>query len=60
MNALRVALADGGNPAERQAAYRLAMRLIERVINVPRQAIAAVEADQRLALTADGIGPQDT
>jgi len=52
VDALHLALADGGNPAERQAAYRLAMRLIERVINVPRQAIAAIEADQRLALTA--------
>jgi hypothetical protein len=52
VDALHLALADGGNPAERQAAYRVAMRLIERVINVPRQAIAAIEADQRLALTA--------
>ena len=60
VDALRLALADGGNPAERQAAYHLAIRLIERVINVPRRAITAVEADQRLGLTAGGTRPRET
>jgi hypothetical protein len=60
IDALRLALAGGGNPAERQAAYRLAMRLIERVINVPWRAIAAVEADQRLALTAGRATSHET
>jgi len=60
VDALRLALADGGNLAERQAAYHLAMRLIERVINVPRRASAAAETNQRLALTADCSGPTAT
>ncbi len=59
VDALHLALADGGNAAERQAAYRLAMRHIERVINVPQPAIAAIEADQRLALTAASTGPHE-
>jgi hypothetical protein len=51
-DALHLALARGTSPAERRAAYRLAIRLIERVVTVPHMAIAAIEADQRPAITA--------
>jgi hypothetical protein len=60
VDALSLALADGGTPADRQAAYQLAIRLIERVINVPKRAITAVETDQRLRLTAGGTRPRET
>jgi hypothetical protein len=60
VDALRLALADGGNPAERQAGYRLAIRLIEQVVNVPWCAIAAVESDQRLARTVGRTASHET
>lgn len=47
---LTTALDEGGNSHERQLAYRHAMRLIEDIIDVPKEAVAELADTTRLSL----------
>jgi hypothetical protein len=53
------ALDEDGNSHERQLAYRRAMRLIEHIIDMPKEAIAEVAQHTRLSLPATA-GTQTT